>query len=332
MFFDNALADVNARLNIRWPDKAAYGTPESYIKKSLMLNAKPSANCSTINEMRHENGKDKDIMIINNNWKCDTIEEKGKSTTYIDQDLRFVEVTQTAYNKDNVKIDLFGKLFEHCTFNKFDKSIGATVATKVGDDDLTLTVRAENKKDETGKSSNHLRGDFGFSKDDWFVGYRHETNLDGDNKGTSMSMGALKWKCCKDATLFARSDIYNRFVNFGLDSNLEGMGRLTVENFFGLSLPKSDDPAKQKKHPGYGNTNWWLKACFTSELSKETSFKQRINVGNTWDNYTELKHKVNDNITVGVNHKFHSSRQGVKDDKGNTQKATDIGMTFNYKL
>jgi hypothetical protein len=55
--------------------------------------------------------------------------------------MRFVELTQTAYNKDNTKIDLFGKLNEHTTNNFFDRYLGATVVTKVGDDDLTLTVR-----------------------------------------------------------------------------------------------------------------------------------------------------------------------------------------------
>jgi hypothetical protein len=171
-----------------------------------------------------------------------------------------------------------------------------------------------------------LRGDFGFTKDDWFVGYRHEHKLNGEGKGMSLSMAALKWKCCKDATLFARSDFFNKFANVGVDTNLEGLGQLTLENFFGLALPEG------KKHPSYGNTNWWMRACFTSKLSKATSFKSRFNFGSTWDNYVELKHVINDNITVGVNHKYINSRQGVKDSNGNTQKATEIGMTFNYNL
>jgi hypothetical protein len=258
--------------------------------------------------MRHENGKAKDIMIINNNWTCDSFGQKGKSTTYIDQDLRFAEVTQTVMHQDGTKVDMFGKVFEHTTNNCFDRFLGATVSTKVGDDDLTLTARAGNLRDGKMQSHNMFRGDFGFSHDDWFVGYRHEQKLDGDKKGMSMSMGAIKYKPCSHATLFARSDIYNKFVNAGIDYKIDDLGQFTFENFFGLPLPKSEDPAKQKKHPGYGNTNWWMKSCFTSELSKDTSFKLRFNFGSTWDNYLELKHKINDNLTVGINHKYHASK------------------------
>lgn len=75
-----------------------------------------------------------------------------------------------------------------------------------------------------------------------------------------------------------------------------------------------------------------MKAAFTSELSKATSYKQRFNFGATWDNFIELKHKVNDNLTVGISHKYHSCKQGVKDKDGKNIKATEIGMSINYKL
>lgn len=57
-------------------------------------------------------------------------------------------------------------------------------------------------------------------------------------------MGALKYKACSHASLFARSDIFNKFVNAGFDLKVDDLGQFTVENFFGLPLPKADDPEK----------------------------------------------------------------------------------------
>lgn len=85
------------------------------------------------------------------------------------------------YNKDNTKVDMFGKVFEHTTNNCLDRFLGATVATKVGEDDLTLTARAGKLRNAAMESHNMVRGDFGFTHDDWFIGYRHEANLDGKN-------------------------------------------------------------------------------------------------------------------------------------------------------
>lgn len=193
-----------------------------------------------------------------------------------------------------------------------------------------------------------VRGDFGFTHDKLFVGYRHEHNVDGDKKGMALSMGAASFKT-NDALIYARSDMVNKFFNLGVDYTHKDFG-LTVEGFMGMPYEKlsEEDTAAgkaQQSHPGSKliNENIWLKSCFTMMLGA-SPFKWRLNLGGVgtggcMDSYVELKHKINDNLTVGVNHKYHEKLHGqthAKETVGrfsvSRPKHTDIGITAAYKI
>jgi hypothetical protein len=140
-------------------------------------------------------------------------------------------------------------------------------------------------------------------------------------------MGAATYKVDSNWFVFGRSDIHNKFLNAGFTYTGKDWA-WTTESFVGLPLPEESDPAKQKKHPGLGSSdNVWFKSCFTSELSNATSLKWRWNMGKVWDSYCSLTHKVNDNVTVGTNHKYHSAKHGQSEDR-----PTEIGFTLKYQL
>lgn len=203
------------------------------------------------------------------------------------------------------------------------------VTAKVGDDDLALHARVTRRAPAGKDACDTVRGDFGFKHDNAFVGYRHEQDL-GEKGGMRTSMGAAKFKH-NEFLFFARSDIVNKFLNAGLEYTHKNF-TWTVENFFGLEHEKVADGQTQPAHEGFAmiNQNFWLKSCLTSKFGPNSDFKQRINLGGvgtggSWNTYHEIKHKINDNVTAGFNHKYHSKHHG-------SDKGTDIGMTLNYKI
>merc|ERR1712147_286625 len=109
MFFDDALSAQNARLNIRWPDKAPYTKPETFIESSYTLNA-TMGKCSSIFEKRVEDGKNKDIFILNTKYDCPMSSKPTKTMYYFDQDLSFAEATQQWMTSAKCNVGGFAKI------------------------------------------------------------------------------------------------------------------------------------------------------------------------------------------------------------------------------